>query len=361
MRRVAWLVLAGCAAPEGSIAQPVTSGSADPGDPAVVALVDDTGHVDCTAAVIEAHSAVTAAHCIAGLDPRTLRVWSGGDAYSQVTGGRAHPMFDPTTFANDVALVSVRDPAQVAPLVLETTAPAVATTIRVVGYGRTSAAVDDSGEKRAGSAMISAVQAADFTALPAPSQPCRGDSGGPALLPAGTIGGVVSHGDTACTDHAVYARVDVAMAFITGYLADTAPGTATTGNACLYDGQCAGGPCLVAVDDPRIAYCSQACTRDGDCPTGMTCTGGECRYPPPTPGALGADCAADAACITGICRQSACTQTCSGTCPSGFACRSNYCVSTADPGCGGCASGGAPGAIIALLVLARARRTGRRA
>jgi hypothetical protein len=361
MRGIAWLVLAGCAAHDGTIAQPVTSGSADPGDPAVIALVDDAGHVDCTAAVIEAHTAVTAAHCVVGLDPRTLRVWSGGDAYSQVTGARAHPMFDAPTFANDIALVSFRDPAQAAPLVLETTAPAVATTIRVVGWGRTSAAVDDSGELRAGSATISDVQSTDFTAMPAPSQPCRGDSGGPALMPAGTIGGVVSHGDTACSDHAVYTRVDVANDFVTTYLADTAPGTASTGDACLYDGQCTGGPCVLAEDDPRISYCSAACAHDGDCPAGMDCANGECRYPPPSPGALGAACVADAGCITGICRQGVCTQMCTGTCPSGFACTNNDCLSTSDPGCGGCNSGGGAGALIALLVLARARRTGRRA
>jgi len=359
MRGIAWLVLAGCAAPDATVAQAITSGSGDPGDPAVVALVDDTGHVDCTAAVIEAHTAVTAAHCVAGLDPRTLRVWYGGDAYSQVTGANAHPMFDPTTFANDIAALSFRDPAQAPPLALDTAAPAVATTIRVVGWGRTSAAVDDSGDKRAGSATISAVTAADFTALPAPSQPCRGDSGGPALTPAGTIGGVVSHGDTACTDHAVYSRVDVALDFVNGYLAATAPGTATTGAAC-YDGQCADGPCVVADDDPRIAYCSKTCAHAGDCPAAMDCAGGECRYPPPSPTALGAACTADSQCITGICRQGTCTQMCTGTCPTGFACKNNDCTAVSDAGCGGCASGGAPGAIIALLVLARARRTGRR-
>jgi hypothetical protein len=363
MRRLAWLVIAGCVAPEGSAVQSITNGSADAGDPAVVALVDPTGRAGCTATVIEAHTAITAAHCVTGFDPRILRVWFGGGDYSAVSGARTHPMFDPTSLANDVAVVTFRDPAQVAPLALETAAPAVGTVIRAVGYGTTAAGSDDGGEKRAGSAMISDVQATELTALPQPSQPCHGDSGGPALLPAGTIGGVVSRGDAACSDHTIYARVDVAQSFVTGYLAETAPGTASVGQPCLYDGQCAGGPCLVTADDPELAFCAAACTHDSDCPAAMTCKDSECRYPVPSPGAIGSTCSADADCTSGTCLRGACTRSCGGsaTCPSGFSCSDDFC--TADTsGCGGCNGGGSPALVIALAVLfAAVRRSGRRA
>ena len=241
MRAIACLVLTACAAQTGTATQPVTNGSDDTGDPAVVALVDDLGNVGCTASVIEAHTAVTAAHCIESFDPRKLRVWSGGGIYSAISGGRIDPMYDGATFANDVAMLTFRDAAQVAPLVLETAMPVVGDVVRVVGYGTTGAMASDNTMKRAGSAMISDVQAAEYTVMPAPSQPCHGDSGGPAITAAGTIGGVVSHGDNMCSDHAVYARVDAARAFIDQYLAATAPGTASVGQACLYDGQCDGG------------------------------------------------------------------------------------------------------------------------
>jgi hypothetical protein len=363
MRVVACLVLAACAAPTGTATQPVTNGSDDAGDPAVVALVDDQGNVGCTASVIDAHTVLTAAHCITVVDPRKIRVWFGGSAYSDVAGGRADPMFDMVTFANDVALLTMRDAAEVAPLVVESAAPMVGDAIRVVGFGTTSAMASDSTTKRAGSAMISDVEEVQFTVMPAPSQPCHGDSGGPALTAAGTVVGVVSNGDSGCSDHAVYARVDAASAFITQYLADTAPGTVSVGQACLYDGQCADGPCLVASDDPELAFCGQACAGDGECPDAMACEDGQCRYPVPSPGALGSTCAEDDACTSGRCLDEVCTRSCgpAAACPSGFTCggaREGYCY-VESGGCGGCASGGAPGWLIALLVLARARRSRR--
>ena len=210
---IACLALAACAAPAGTAAQAVTNGSDDAGDPAVVALVVDQGNVGCTASVIEAHTVLTAAHCLGAVEPRKIRVWFGGDVYSQVTGG-TDPMFDATTFANDVAVLTFFDAAGVPPLVRETAAPVVGDVIRVVGFGTTSAMASDSTTKRAGSATISDVQALAFTVMPAPSQPCHGDSGGPAITAAGTVGGVVSNGDGGCSDHAVYARVDAAAAFI---------------------------------------------------------------------------------------------------------------------------------------------------
>jgi len=364
MRAIACLVLTACAAQTGTATQPVTNGSDDTGDPAVVALVDDLGNVGCTASVIEAHTAVTAAHCIESFDPRKLRVWSGGGIYSAISGGRIDPMYDGATFANDVAMLTFRDAAQVAPLVLETAMPVVGDVVRVVGYGTTGAMASDNTMKRAGSAMISDVQAAEYTVMPAPSQPCHGDSGGPAITAAGTIGGVVSHGDNMCSDHAVYARVDAARAFIDQYLAATAPGTASVGQACLYDGQCDGGPCLVATDDAELAFCGKACSSDGECPEAMACDDGECRYPVPSPGALGGVCMANGDCTSGTCLDGVCTQSCGGatTCPAGFSCggtHANYCYVAEDGGCGGCASGGAPGLIIALLGLARARRSRR--
>ena len=69
MRVIACLVLAACAAPAGTVTQAVTNGSDDAGDPAVVALVDDQGNVGCTASVIEAHTVVTAAHCLGAVEP----------------------------------------------------------------------------------------------------------------------------------------------------------------------------------------------------------------------------------------------------------------------------------------------------
>jgi MYXO-CTERM domain-containing protein len=175
-------------------AQPVTNGSDDADDPAVVALVTSTGAVTCTASVIGPHTLLTAAHCVATRDATTI----------------------------DASLVD--------------------TNIRAVGFGLTGQNAGDEGTKRAGTARIASVAEEELIAVPDPSLPCPGDSGGPALLADGTIVGVVSRVDSMCNDHAVYTRVDVARAvLIDPYVADTAPGTAKEGEVCFYLEQCASG------------------------------------------------------------------------------------------------------------------------
>jgi secreted trypsin-like serine protease len=270
-----WLLvacaLAACAIDEIATAtQPITNGAPATGDPAVIALVDERDRVGCTAAVIGPHTAITASHCIAAADPRTLRAVFGTSVASgtmiAVSDGRMHPMFDATTLANDVAMLTLRDEAPVPPLALDTRtidAALVGTTFRVVGWGTTGGGVGDSGDKREGTARISEVSATELTAVPDPSQPCRGDSGGPALLSTDAVAAVVSRGDIGCTDHATYARIDAARAVLVDpYLADTAPGTAQIGDACLYEGQCAEGACVQSEDDPLAYVCEPD---DGGC------------------------------------------------------------------------------------------------
>lgn len=288
--------LAACVLDDVSTAtQPITNGTLTTGDPAVIALVDPQDHVGCTATVIGPHTAITAAHCVADRDPRTLRALFGASladgTFVAVSDARAHPMFDREKLAHDIAMLTLREPSPAAPLAIDTRAidqTLVDTMFRVVGYGATASGVGDTGFKREGLARISAVTANELTAVPDPSQPCRGDSGGPALLASDAIAAVVSRGDAACSDHATYARIDVARAILVDpYLAETAPGTAQTGDACLYDGHCAEGPCAEAPGDPSSYVCSQACTLDSECPAEMECASGWCRYPEPAEGGCG--------------------------------------------------------------------------
>lgn len=366
------LALAGCAAQAGATAQAITNGSADPGDPAVIGLVDDLGNVGCTATVIEAHTAITAAHCVAGREPLALRALFGSEVATgtliEVSGAQVDPAFDAATLANDLALVTLREASPAAPLAIAAGDLAVGATVDAVGFGTTSSTATDGGTKRTGTAMISAVQPAELTAMPSPAQPCHGDSGGPMLV-AGAIVAVASRGDSGCSDHAIYARIDAAQQrLVAPYLAATAPGTAATGAACLYDGECAHGACLVTNDDPSLYFCTQPCSHDGDCPASMTCAADGCRYPVPSPGALGSPCTGDATCTTGMCRQMVCTRSClNEACPAGYACSGSglelACFAQPEGGCGGCTTGGgAPvGLVIMVLGCARARRTGRTA
>ncbi|MBV8756482.1 MAG: trypsin-like serine protease, partial [Deltaproteobacteria bacterium] len=242
--RLAWLLVAGCAAqPVATATQAVTNGSDDPGDEAVAAIVDQNGAVLCTASAIGPHTGITAAHCFGGPPARTLRVLLGRTTASggltPISDARQHPAFVPSTFANDVAMFTFRDPLPVAPLALDARtidASLVGTTFSTVGFGTTGAG-SGAGTKRIGTAQISDVGATELTTMADPSQPCSGDSGGPMLITPDAVTAVVSHGDAACSDHAIYARIDLARSdFVDPYIAATAPGTAHTGDACFYDG-----------------------------------------------------------------------------------------------------------------------------
>jgi len=366
----------------------VTNGSPDPSDGAVVAVITADGGPHCSGTLIGAHTVITAAHC--GVGPTTFpsfAVFFGaslGQAGSTVavSDARLDPAFDATTLAHDVALLTLRETAPVAPIALATgmlDSSFVGQDVNVVGYGVTSATATDEGNRHVGQARVSAVSGLDFTVVPSPSQPCEGDSGGAALWTsagASTLVGVVSQGDNACVDHADFTRIDVERTpFIDPYLASTAPGTAQIGQKCLYDTQCKAGPCLQTSDAPGLWFCGGSCGQSSDCPKGMTCSGGACRYPLPSPGAPGWSCTQDSDCEAGgacIRDPSSNAQVCSvrcdpaqSTCPCGFACQNTsgvdfYCLESpaSPPDSAGCAivarsSGDAPGAsatVVALLL-----------
>src|SRR6185295_20195739 len=81
----ALVVLLGACAPDPSIdvdvhRAPIVNGMVDPGDPAVVALLDG-GRAFCTGTLVSPHVVVTAAHCIdvslGGREPSTLQAFFG--------------------------------------------------------------------------------------------------------------------------------------------------------------------------------------------------------------------------------------------------------------------------------------------
>jgi hypothetical protein len=386
---VALMLLAPACAPAGGdrAASAITGGVDDAAHPAVVALVDADGKVGCTGVVIAPHAVLTAAHCLgAPGGPLQQRVFAGpvfgaGAELSRVTDAVAHPEYDRSTLAHDLALLTIEKATAAAPLAIDARAPDatwVGQTFQSIGFGKTAAGVPDEGRRRSGTGKVTAVGASDFTAAPSPSQPCTGDSGGPAIFAsagAAQVTGLASHGDVACTDHAVFMRLDVARAaFIDPYLAATAPGTARVGERCLYAEQCVGGSCLQTADEPLRSYCSQPCAGDEQCPAGMSCAPDGCRYPLPSPGAIGSACDRDSACVSETCYVTAgaqgglCTRRCVSTeadCPADFRCLNAtgvtfYCL-RAPPGC---AIGGRDGAagvvglalgLLAITALARAR------
>ncbi len=151
----------GCHAPDAADAvkrAAITNGTVDTGDAAVVMIVGSGGLWTGGGAVIGAHTILTAAHCFAAggfFDDYAVAQIAGRDQLDAVRILRVDPSFDATTFENDLALLTLREAAPVAPLALDSRAlddSWVAQTFTVVGFGSTGGSGDDSGSKRSSTA-----------------------------------------------------------------------------------------------------------------------------------------------------------------------------------------------------------------
>jgi len=336
-------VLLGCAAEPLARHEGAIVGGTPATDEAVVAIRYVDGELRCSGTLVAPRVVLTAGHCgIHAGNYYGYEVFFGPDTKAAgrrlaVIDAVRHPAFDGPSFSNDLALLFLEAEAPATPKPLRTSALTpvdVASDVRIVGYGRTKADLDDAGLRRQGFARITDVTINELV-LGGASQQCSYDSGGPTFTTEGgveVLTGVTSRGDAACAAYARVVRVDAYRSFIDGYLADTGSPTRALGERCLWDGQCKTGLCLAAPDEPRLRYCSTACTDDTACgalrclPTTTGAT--RCQYPTPTPRAPGAGCTTDADCFDTSCLAAPdgalrCAPACSPTktaCPTGFAC-----------------------------------------
>jgi hypothetical protein len=198
----------------------------------VVAVVTG-GEVFCTATLIAPDVIVTAAHCVS---PGPVEAVFGAStdavvARRAVVHQRAHLEHDLAVMRlsipapDDIAPVLVRD----APLGPEV----VGGQLRIVGFGLTS--TDGAGEfgvKHTGTTVLESLDEHGFEFGPAPSQTCRGDSGGPAFMTLDDVEvlvGVTSSGDSRCLDFARDTRVDP---FVDDWIAPYAEGIASPTAGC---------------------------------------------------------------------------------------------------------------------------------
>jgi hypothetical protein len=332
-----------------SRSEAITNGTPTTGDLGVAALMEG-GALLCTATLVAPRVLLTAAHCLAdGAMPTAFfGAAPQGDAGASIAviATRVHPAFDPTTLANDVAMALLAQdapagatawPLPAAPL----GSSSVGLSLRLVGFGLTAAGDTSSPQKRVGTATLASLAATQLVLTPAPSQPCDGDSGGPAFATIGGVEvlvGVTSSGDAQCTQGGHDTRVDAYTSFISTWLRATAEGAAGPGDRCWYAANCAAsaGECAAALDDTTLSFCSPPCGQGGSCPAGLACLQGAdghslCRHALPSPGAPGAACSAATDCEGASCvapasgGRTVCATTCfpdlMGFCSSGTTCR----------------------------------------
>jgi len=276
----------------------IVGGTADLNDEAVVALTHG-GAPHCTATMVTSRYALTAAHCIhpdKAPPIENFEIFFGENVdldgvFIPVTEGAMHPLYQ---LGNpwphyDIAVVRLAQTAPVAPIPVATTPfddDFVQQQVRLVGFGRTSMDSSDSGQKREGSASITAYASFLFYLHAQPALTCLGDSGGPALLLKNgreVVAGVHSQSD--CVSHATEVRVDAHVAsFLAPYL-EPEPGchadelcasdcpAVDPDCPCAADGFCADG-CFDAALDPD---CLQLCGPEGSCmPQGCPSSDPDC-------------------------------------------------------------------------------------
>jgi V8-like Glu-specific endopeptidase len=292
------------AAPEApaTARQPVSGGEPAPDEAAAVAIslrsaaCAQPATVVCSGALVSSRVVLTAGHCAEPYARGRIEVWTGaglGDPDLErraVSAIQVHPEYDETASPFDAAVLHLATPLD-APLWPLPKAPMDATwvgrTVRVLGFGE-PASGGTTGERRAGTAVITAVTQHTFTMAPDPALTCRGDSGGPVLADIdGTthLVGITSAGDAKCTEWATAARVD-----------------SLTDN--LLAAALAEPP-----EDPPITpgeVCAAPCTGDVDCPADLVCAGdgsgdARCVLPGLEPGGFQGTCDDDAACAEGPC------------------------------------------------------------
>jgi protease YdgD len=279
---------------------PVIGGSLTSCFPQAVSIQDASGNHRCTGIVIASNLVLTAAHCVVFNDQPTgaLKKIAGesGITTRSVTDAYVNPSYNQCqpggeTFANasksDIAVLKVDGnllPTGVPPARIGTAAPAIGTTLDVVGYGRPVV-----GERRLATVRYDGTNAdGSYGTTGLNSGLCSGDSGAAQFLRNGACSGSPSpvvvgvHSaqplgegfPSTCEIGTKRVSASVTNAANAGFIASAINGTATAFNPTAPRGCCTAGT-------------TQACNTTGTQTCTENRTWGNCVMPPTSGGGGG--------------------------------------------------------------------------
>jgi MYXO-CTERM domain-containing protein len=255
----------------------IIGGTYDPGDPAVAAVLEESGNLICTATLVAPRVLVTAAHCVVLGTPRYVFFGPdpGGDGlFVDVLLTRANPTFDLETLDNDIGVIVLDQAAPSfagAPLTLAAVAPTVGLSTRMIGYGYTE--VGPAGDYATKHALTVAIDEVDALSFRYGIATCNGDSGGPALADeAGreVVAGITSWGDATCGEYGVDTRVDVYREWVETAISEVAGPSCDAADGCLES-------CVPRDADCPVTPVGDGCARDFDCGELAVCYDDTCR------------------------------------------------------------------------------------
>ena len=225
---------------------------ADPVDwPFIAAVASRSGDQFCGGSVVAEEAVVTAAHCVVGLRPKNVRVITGRPDLSEESDGKEIKVEEisvhreyPRKGHHDIAVLSLKEPAEAPPVLLPTVAEDETETepgdeLRVAGWGGTTETGANPSDILLDVALfaISDADCSTHFSFFRPSEEvcafgeeippgshnyndsCFGDSGGPLVADAprgALLIGIVSYGGPKCgvKKPGVYAQVADNLGFI---------------------------------------------------------------------------------------------------------------------------------------------------
>lgn len=205
---------------QGTAAPPIVGGQAAAiaDHPWVVYLADDQGNQFCGGTIGAANKVITAAHCVKGERPASVRVVAGRESKSStdgvevpVSGIWVHPNYQDANTGSDVAVLTLEQQLPQAPLPVATPADTASyeagRMATVLGWGATSEGGEASDTLQKAEVPLTsdadckrAYNQYDPQAMVCAGYPeggidsCQGDSGGP-LVVDGKLVGIVSTGN----------------------------------------------------------------------------------------------------------------------------------------------------------------------